>query len=545
MKHLYALVMMQLKDKLDFGFVKSKRKLVSKIVFTLLKFVIVAAVAYLLFYALSLLLFGNMRLPSTVLIFIYGVIFVMSLFSCTAGLMKTLYFADDNKVLITLPVNTNVLFLSRLIVYFIYELKRSLFLTIPIFIAYGIHVAMPWYYYLWLIIAFFFVSALPVFAGALLSIPSMYVYTFVKKRPALLAAWYLVLIVGIVYLTVKLIGLIPEKINLPEQTDTIQRYMKEFLAFCQNYLYPVNLIVTMICGRYNGIQTNILTKYLPIYFGIIVGVTALFAVGTFFISRPLFFSMMSKTIEFDKIPPKHSRKNVKRSKTATFLNAEIAALLRSREVGTFVVMYIVVPVMVYLLNKIFKAMDTNLTGVYMVYAFNLLVMILPMLAADSVVATLYSRDGRAAYVKKTMPLNPLFPLVMKLVPLFVMSAISLVASVIVFSRFIDLSVWQIALICISLIGVQWGHILWSGMTDLMNPKNEQYATTGDMPDNPNENFATISAFVIASIYAVYAFKLFPEGVTTACVKLCLMGVVFCAALAYMYVQKIKVYYAEK
>ena len=83
------------------------------------------------------------------------------------------------------------------------------------------------------------------------------------------------------------------------------------------------------------------------------------------------------------------------------------------------------------------------------------------------------------------------------------------------------------------------------MTDLMNPKNEQYATTGDMPDNPNENFATISAFVIASIYAVYAFKLFPEGVTTACVKLCLMGVVFCAALAYMYVQKIKVYYAEK
>ena len=108
MKHLYALVMMQLKDKLDFGFVKSKRKLISKIVFTLLKFVIVAAVAYLLFYALSLLLFSNMRLPSTVLIFIYGVIFVMSLFSCTAGLMKTLYFADDNKVLITLPVNTNV-----------------------------------------------------------------------------------------------------------------------------------------------------------------------------------------------------------------------------------------------------------------------------------------------------------------------------------------------------------------------------------------------------------------------------------------------------
>lgn len=544
MKHLYALVMMQLKDKLDLRFLKDKKKLISKIVFSLLKFLIVGAVALVLFKVLPLLVFFN-GIPQQLMVFIYGLIFVLSVLSCTVGLMKTLYFADDNKVLVTFPVNANVIFASRLIVYYVFELKRSLFLSIPIFIAFGINASMAWYYYIWLFVAFVFISAIPVLVGALLSIPAMFVYMFVKKRPVLLAACYVIAIAAIVYLAVKLIGLIPEEINLIEQGGTIERHVLSFLYACEKKFYPVNMIIVMLTGRSIGFRYNLLIGDIPKYFGYMVALLAVAGGLGFVSSRPLFFTMISKTIEFEKIPPKHARKNIKRSRFGTFLNAETSALIRSREIGTFVIMYVVVPVMVYLLNKVFKAMDTNLTGVYMVYAFNLLIMILPMLASDAVVATLYSREGRAAYVKKTMPLNPVVPLIMKLVPLFIASAVSLIASAIIFSTFIDLTAWQVVLICISLIGIQWGHILWSGMTDLMNPKNEQYATSGEMNDNPNESFSTISAFIVSAIYALYAFMLFPEGVTSACVKLCLMGVAFCAVLAYMYFQKIKVYYYEK
>lgn len=544
MKHLYALVMMQLKDKLDFKFLKDKKKLISKIVFTLLKFLIVGAVALVLFKVLPLLIFFN-GIPQQLMIFIFGIIFVLSVLSCTVGLMKTLYFADDNKVLVTFPVNANVLFASRLIVYYVFELKRSLFLSIPIFIAFGINASMAWYYYIWLFVAFIFISAIPVLVGALLSIPAMFVYMFIKKRPVLLAACYVAAIAVVVFIAVKLIGLIPEEINLIEQGGTIERYVLKFLYACEDKFYPVNMIITMLTGRSIGFRYNLLIWDVPKYFGYTLGLLAVTGGLAFVSSRPLFFTMISKTIEFEKIPPKNARKNIKRSRFGTFLNAETSALIRSREIGTFVIMYIVVPVMVYLLNKVFMAMDTNLTGVYMVYAFNLLIMILPMLASDAVVATLYSREGRAAYVKKTMPLNPIVPLIMKLVPLFIASAASLIASAVIFSNFIDLTVWQVVLICISLIGIQWGHILWSGMSDLMNPKNEQYATSGEMNDNPNESFSTISAFIVSIIYALYAFMLFPEGVTSACIKLCLMGVAFCAVLAYMYVQKIKVYYYEK
>ena len=198
MKHLYALVMMQLKDKLDFSFLKTKQKLISKIVFTILKFIIVAAVAYGIFTVLNLLFF-NYGIKKELMVFIFAVIFFLSLISCTVGLMKNLYFADDNKVLITFPVNANLIFISRLIVYYIFELKRSLFLTIPIFIAFGIMTKITALYYLWLVVAFVFISALPVLFGSLLSIPALYIYTFIKKRAALKVGIYVIAIAAVVY----------------------------------------------------------------------------------------------------------------------------------------------------------------------------------------------------------------------------------------------------------------------------------------------------------------------------------------------------------
>lgn len=181
----------------------------------------------------------------------------------------------------------------------------------------------------------------------------------------------------------------------------------------------------------------------------------------------------------------------------------------------------------------------------MVYSFNLLIMLLPMLASNAVISTLYSRDGRAAYITKTIPVSPQIPLIIKLIPMALGSAISLVISIIIFASFVSLTTKELIFLCIGIVGMQWGHILWSGLLDLMNPQNEQYATVGEMPDNPNETISTIIAFIVAAIYALFSFILFPEGVTVACLKLGVIGVVFVAVLAYMYLTKIKVYYYEK
>ncbi len=545
MKHLKALVMMQLKDKLDFSFLSTKQKIISKVVFTVLKFAIVAAVAYVVFMLLSMLLFIDGRVPSELMTFVFGVIFILSVFSCMIGLMQSLYFADDNRVLITFPVDGNVIFLSKLIVYYVFELKRSIFLTIPIFVGFGIFSKMSALYFIWLFIAFLAISALPVLIGAVLSIPALYVYRFFKKAPLLKIITICLCAVAVVFLAYNLISLIPENINLIEQRGAIVAYIQKGLTWCKDNVFPVNILVSMLVGYLSGFSYSILHINVLKYFGVLNAVLVGLATLVFFISRPLFFKMMSRSFEYEKKLIQDVKPNRKRGIIATFFKTELTSLLRSGLTSTFIVMYIAVPLLIYLLNKIFAAMDTALEGKYMVYSFNLLIMILPIMASNAVIATLYSRDGRVAYLKKTLPLSPVIPIVIKVVPMLVCSAISLSSSVIVFSFFVDLNAIQLILLCVCLIAVQFGHVFWSVTMDIMNPQNELYATTGSVDDNPNETFSTISAFVISALLAFLSYLLFPEGLTKACVKLALIGLAFAIALIYMFVSKIKVYYYEK
>ena len=545
MKHLKALVMMQLKDKLDFSFLSTKQKIISKVVFTVLKFAIVAAVAYVVFMLLSMLLFIDGRVPSELMTFVFGVIFILSVFSCMIGLMQSLYFADDNRVLITFPVDGNVIFLSKLIVYYVFELKRSIFLTIPIFVGFGIFSKMSALYFIWLFIAFLAISALPVLIGAVLSIPALYVYRFFKKAPLLKIITICLCAVAVVFLAYNLISLIPENINLIEQRGAIVAYIQKGLTWCKDNVFPVNILVSMLVGYLSGFSYSILHINVLKYFGVLNAVLVALATLVFFISRPLFFKMMSRSFEYEKKLIQDVKPNRKRGIIATFFKTELTSLLRSGLTSTFIVMYIAVPLLIYLLNKIFAAMDTALEGKYMVYSFNLLIMILPIMASNAVIATLYSRDGRVAYLKKTLPLSPVIPIVIKVVPMLVCSAISLSCSVIVFSFFVDLNAIQLILLCVCLIAVQFGHVFWSVTMDIMNPQNELYATTGSVDDNPNETFSTISAFVISALLAFLSYLLFPEGLTKACVKLALIGLAFAIALIYMFVSKIKVYYYEK
>lgn len=123
--HLKTLVAMQLRDKVDLSWIKNKKKALRRILLILIKFIIIAVATFLLLY------FGNkMNLfkyyqTSTIVVLVLTISLFLSLITCTFELMKTLYFAEDNKVLITLPVNTNSLFISKIIVYYIYELKRA------------------------------------------------------------------------------------------------------------------------------------------------------------------------------------------------------------------------------------------------------------------------------------------------------------------------------------------------------------------------------------------------------------------------------------
>ena len=89
--NLKTLVGMQLKDKLDLSFLKSRRSAILKIGLSLLKFAVVTILFYLLFYICSILhIFswtGN--IPDTVIGVLFCVVEILAIVSCTVGDRKS------------------------------------------------------------------------------------------------------------------------------------------------------------------------------------------------------------------------------------------------------------------------------------------------------------------------------------------------------------------------------------------------------------------------------------------------------------------------
>lgn len=546
-KHFKALVLMQLRDKTDTSFIKSVKKAITKVVFLLLRILVVAAVSYLLFYYsafLSLFSIGGV-VPLKVVNIVFTIIFVLSVFSCTKGLMNTLYFADDNRVLVTMPVNGNMVFFSKLVVYYVFELARSYTFTLPLFIGYGVASGLPWYMYVWMIFVLLFISAAPVAIGALLSLPTMAIYQFLKRHEPVKVTLFVLLVGVCVAAIVELIMLIPENINLIQQWPWISKGINSFVDSFSVYSYPLLLLTTMVFGEYYSMAFHF-TGSTMLVFVCLVAMLVLVLAIVYFIAKPLFLKMTAQPFEYEKKEFIKAKENRKRKKYKSILRKEFFLNLRSTEISySFLAVYIAVPVLILLLNRIFAAMNTKLLGQYMTYSFNLLIMLLILLASNAVISTMYSMEGRAGGMKKTKPLDLTMPLLCKTFYNAIFSFVSIVVAITIFGSHTTLSLGCIIMLAVSVLGFQYGHMLLSAELDLMNPQNEQYATTGGQIDNPNSNKSTVTAFIVS--FAVFAFSLvlFTENVTTACVKLMLLGLAFMTIRAYLFVIKIRLYYKEK
>ena len=563
MKYLKTLVLMQLRDKLDLSFVKSTKALIQKIVFTLLKFLVVGAVAYVLCLLLTTMLIDRADVDKLMVV-IATFLLATSLLTCTVGLVKSLYFSNDNKVLITFPVKNNVIFISKLIVAYFYETVKTYSLLVPLLLGCMLYSGQIHNVtILWALFAMLFVSASVVLLSGILSIPALFIARLLNKAPAVKVVLF-VLAIGLgAWAIVWFISILPKDIYLIGQqgTDLIEKIRVVLISFQKNVL-PVSWIIEMLIGtKINNVHT--LGFYRPwLIFGSLVGVVALLGAIVYFVSRPLFFSMMSKTFEFDKKQSAKAPKMTKRTVWRALLDKEFKLCFANSEISlSFIAMYIAVPVLILLLNIVYSAINPNVTGKKLVYTFNILIMLLPLLASNSLISTLFSKEGRAGYIKKTKPINILKALFAKLFFFLLFSIPSVLASIIIFSSFLPEFRWyDVLLLFFMVLFMQYGHIFYCATLDVMHPQNEQYATIGESVNNPNETKATILAFILSAVITLLAFVFFktPEilltfipysiqGIyyTIPIVKLLAISAVFFVAMLYMFIGKVKAYYYEK
>jgi hypothetical protein len=263
--------------------------------------------------------------------------------------------------------------------------------------------------------------------------------------------------------------------------------------------------------------------------------------------------MTSASFEYEKRFKVKALQNRRLPVFLSFILKELRLVFRTGHFTyNFIATYIAIPLFILLINQIFDSMDLYPNGQFAVQSFNILIIMLPLLASNSMIATMYSSEGRTAYMKRTKPIVIVFPLLAKLLPNIVLSVASLIVSLYIFNAHMHYVFGNIVLLSAALIFIQVGHILFCALLDLMNPQNEQYATAGEQVNNPNETKATIFAFIASFLIALITLGFLVEeqfmpnqSFNFAFLKILLIAIVFFGIAAYLFVEKIKAYYYDR
>ena len=554
LKKLKTLVMMQLRDKLDLSFIRSVRSTIFKVVLSIVKLVVVTAVFFLLFFVCNLLsvFYPSSYIPDTVVNVIFTLIQVMSIVTCTLGLTRTLYMTADNRVLLTLPVSSTQVYISKLILYYIFELKKNITLTLPLFIAYGIVNGAVWYFYPWLLFCFLFVSLVPVAIASIISIPTLYVWHFVKAHKWLQIVLTVVVSGLVIWGIVEVIGLIPVNIDIMGQwyaiTLSIQDFLNSFARIFAPYYYLTLMMVggTLRIGSIHMIQGDTF-----LYWGVMFASVAALLALSFAVARPLFIYMASRQFEYEKRTVKPKKNRVHGKRTSPFFESLNMELKSSTFVITSIVQLVLPAIAILFLNKLYAAMNTNYAGQIMTKAFNLLVMMVMTLAFNNAYASIYSKEAAARNILKTRPQKPIYTLFGRIVIRAAVIVVSTLAVTIVYMTVSSADVTEIILMGLITLLVSEAHLLWCAELDIMRNFADQYQTVGIQFDSPNERNATIISFLLSALFAFLYYFLSDAGLfgqpgsVSSLIKGLMLAVLFAAARAYLFVTRAKLYFVEK
>lgn len=497
---LKILSLMQLSEKMKFkrdATANQKLGVVGKLVAAM-------GIAYGIFTLLFFLIFKVLFFSASVNLFIF-VLFLMqiiSIISNTVTMSSTLYTSKDNQLLMTYPVKHLHVYISKVVVSYIIELRKSLIFTFPIFMAYATivtNVLTPNF----VISGIFYSVILPIFPvliGAILSIPLMYFKKLLNSQTIIKGLLTLALFIGLLFLTYFLVSLLPDNLR-------IVALYNSFLTKLDAFLENVNSFAgyTLFIGRAMYGIDPWLNDLIAI--GILIGV----AVVSILISLPLFYKLASSATE-NSVQKVHNSKNTYHSSTfLTFMRKEL--ILSIRNASDFISDYFflfIMPFVLVLMASIYLRIDTNPLGDAMTYGFIGLIALIMLSASNTSSATAISSEGTEFVLLKTSPGKSRNIVWAKLLINYIisltMTTISWIFLSIVTKSRVDM--FQLWIVYIFIVIIEFGLILWSIQLDILHPKLKEYANSQNRSDVKNFSSSILIGLVVSLILSIIMIVIF-------------------------------------
>lgn len=490
-KRLWILAQLQLSNKRKIQIESKKRKLV-KVAIGILSSLVLTVV---LFFILKLVK-DVFRIPVNTYFLVFLIVITQGINITTSalGLVKDLYESRENQLLLSYPVKNAEVFISKLIVYYLTELFKSAFFSVPLLLAYGLLLKAAVPYFLSVAVLSVVMPLLTVLIAALLSIPLALLKMLFKRYNFLGIIATLVCFALIFYGLSLLMSKIPPNIRI---IQLYNRFLLHLTRFIQD-VAQVGSIYLSIGFLLAGIKTGL--HYL-ILLAVIIGGSLL----VYFVSIPLYFRMTSHSLEL-ATEKKHRSQRPKKPRRlfTTFLVKELK--LSWREVGaTFndYALMILLPIVLYIMNSIYMAMNRSTLGNVLVLTFNIFTMLALTLASNTASASAITREGTEFVLLKTAPGDVKAMAWAKILFNLAFSSLIIFFSFIIFRVSLPaFPVHWVWLLFGLVVLINAGHILWSFQIDLVNPQLAMYAATESLTGNPNITKSLTIGFVLALLFAL-------------------------------------------
>ena len=493
----------------------------------------------------TLHIFFSSRIPLSAMIPVIAVLTLFEVFSILIGMTKSLYFAKDNVVLITYPVKSNYLFLSKIIVYYIDAVKKSLMLFFPVIIAFGMVYGYPFHFYLWaLFIDFFYVGLLTLFCG-LLSVPTYFVLKFLNKFRIIKVFLTFVLAGLLIWGTVLLINIVPSNINLVREYDKFTKGLNDFLTtFASTFKFSTAVTHTFL-GTRDGYAMKIYSTYTWAGLLVAIGGIAILVVANAYLAKPFYNKMIATTNRSSARKPRE-HKNHRVPKHLSVLCYELLRVVRNeRYLVNTLVCIVIMPLFTLVVNRLYGAFNTDSTGTFLMFVFNFFFILIVVCTHNTSAATVFSKDGPSWTVNKTMPVNPRVSLSLRLVyNIFTSLFIILPSSILFFKWFKGSNRYSLVLFVITLFVLGVFHNILSASFDYSHSENKDKADIGSEIVSSHELVSIAYAFIIGLVYIGMMLIFFTTATSDVQERLLIAALLALTVAALSFLRKVRLTYQE-
>lgn len=513
LKRIKLLMLLQMSDKFKIKKIDNYKKLFGRIGLFSLGFVIVTALCALLLFLIHSVVF---IVTPKIIIFCLVFLQFLSIIACSAGLLKTLYTSKDNSILLSYPAKHYEVFLSKLLVFYVYEAIKSIFITIPLMLAFGI---IYGYFSIGYIISALIIGIIlpifPVLIGALITIPILYIKKIIELYAIVKTILMILLLVGIFALLFVVLSIIPRPLGIVEMYYSFVFGITKLIESVDYYSLFYQNIGNILLGN------NVLLNYL-----ILFAVLAVFILLIILISMPLYFKLASQSSE-QSVEKK--RKGINKSHKNTFFTfVKKEWLLSIRNFSDFLNNYVflfAMPYVLFIMMTIFTSISLNSLGVYLSTVISGFVVLMMCSASNTASALAITKEGSEFVLLKTVPADSSNMVWSKIFFNLIYSSIMIVISyviVIIFTPMFDKTSsgleWKwllnndwLWLMMVMVLFVNAGLIFWSVQIDIMSPKLREYATSGDTSSMNNASKSILIGVLMALLFTVLAALLLIVG----------------------------------